>query len=126
MMEAKAIVLAVHPHQAEAIFEGTKLYEYRRRMWKQRVTRLYIYAKEPVSAVIGEVVTLSTLQGTPEEIWEQTGLWAGITQRVFDRYMKGAKLCYAVCIHQTLRYSSPRTLEYLGIAKLSVPHTYIY
>ena len=49
------VLLSIKPEYAEKIFEGTKKYEFRRSVFKNRnVKTVVVYASSPVQKVIGE------------------------------------------------------------------------
>ena len=69
---ALALLMPIHPEYVERIFDGTKRFEFRRRLAGKPVPRIIVYATAPVSAVVGEVELLGMLSAPPDELWEQT------------------------------------------------------
>jgi predicted transcriptional regulator len=51
----RTILLSIKPEFVKQIFAGTKRYEFRRRLPKEEVGKLVIYATNPVKQVMGEI-----------------------------------------------------------------------
>lgn len=83
------ILLPIHPDHVKNIFNGTKRYEFRKRICKKPVDRILIYSTSPVMKVMGEAEIEDILVDTLEIIWERTKEKAGIDKRFFDRYYAG-------------------------------------
>lgn len=66
------ILLPIHPDHVKNIFNGTKRYEFRKRICKKPVDRILIYSTSPVMKVMGEAEIEDILVDTPEIIWERT------------------------------------------------------
>ena len=89
-LECDAII-SIHPRHANAILDGAKTIELRRRIPALAVgTRLWIYATRPVGAVIGLATVERIVRGEPEEIWFEFGSQTGINRTDFDAYFEGA------------------------------------
>ncbi|MBR3771993.1 MAG: hypothetical protein IKL07_06965, partial [Clostridium sp.] len=66
------VMMSIKPQHVENIFKLTKRYEYRKTRCKEDVDEILIYCTAPVSKVVGSAKIVKVLEGTPEEIWEQT------------------------------------------------------
>ena len=64
------IVLPIKPSYADKIISGEKKYEYRKRLCKDSIDKIYIYATSPVKRIIGEVKVLQKLNQKKEILWE--------------------------------------------------------
>ena len=67
------VLLSIKPEFAEKIFNGTKKYEYRRVIFKNKVETIVVYASDPVQRVIGEFEIGEILHKDIEQLWEYTG-----------------------------------------------------
>lgn len=84
-------IISIHPRHANAILDGAKTIELRRRIPTLSIgTRLWIYATRPVGAVIGMATVERIVRGEPEEIWLEFGDQTGINRIDFDAYFNGA------------------------------------
>jgi predicted transcriptional regulator len=85
-------IISIHPRHANAILDGAKTIELRRRIPSLSIgTRLWIYATRPVGAVIGMATVERIVRGDPEEIWLEFGNQSGINRIDFDAYFDGAE-----------------------------------
>ena len=120
----EAILLSVKPEYVEQIFAGTKRYEYRKRLPKEEVSKLVIYATNPVKQVMGEVKLEGFLSGSPDYIWERTKEEAGITRSKFRNYFKDTMKAYAFILGEITIYESPKSLNDFGV--LNAPQSFVY
>lgn len=107
-------IISIHPRHANAILDGAKTVELRRRIPTLSVgTRLWIYATLPVGAVIGLATVDRIVRGEPKEIWLEFGDQTGIDQMDFDAYFSGAEEAIGL-----LLVDVQRSLEQVEIAQL--------
>lgn len=120
------ILLSIKPEFAEGILNGTKRYEFRRRVHvNDRVRTVVIYATLPVGKVVGEFSIGNIHAETPKELWKRTKDASGITKSFFSEYFRGRDVGYAIEVRQVKRYAKPKSLcEVLpsGVA----PQSYAY
>ena len=92
------ILISINPEYVERIFNGTKKYEYRRRLANKGVNKMIVYCTAPVKAVVGEVTVVGTMSDTPEKLWEQTKDFAGISKEKYFEYFsdKEKANCYVL------------------------------
>ena len=119
------IIISIRPDYCKSIFAGTKRYEYRRRIFKEKVKTLYIYESVTTRRVIGEVKVLGVLSGTPSEIWQKTKDKSGITSKEFYKYFTGNKPAYAIKLGKPVLYETPRTLMSFGISHAPMSFCYV-
>ncbi|MBX9859245.1 MAG: ASCH domain-containing protein [Sphingomonas sp.] len=85
-------IISIQPRYANAILDGVKTVELRRRIPALSVgTRLWIYATLPVGAVIGRATVDRIVRGEPKKIWLEFGDQTGIDRIDFDAYFSGAE-----------------------------------
>jgi predicted transcriptional regulator len=105
-------ILSIKPQFVTEIVAGKKLYEYRKAIFKQPVEKVYIYVSAPVSKVVGEFQPVEVIQGTPEEVWQQTQDYAGIRKEWYDLYYQGKTTAYAIAIQNLKIYKTPKELPF--------------
>jgi predicted transcriptional regulator len=119
------VLLSIKPEFANKIFDGTKKYEYRRVVFKnKKVNKIIVYASAPVSKVIGEFDFEKVLQDKPELLWQSTKNDSGITKEYFCKYFNGKETGFAIKVNNTYRYKKP-----LNLAKaygLRPPQSFCY
>ena len=107
-------IISIHPHHAQAILDGAKTIELRRRIPTLSVgTRLWIYATRPVGAVIGVATVERIVRGEPEQIWLEFGDQSGIGRDDFDSYFDGSSIAIGL-----LLVNAQRNAEQVAIEKL--------
>lgn len=122
---ALALLMPIHPEYVERIFDGTKRFEFRRRLAGKPVPRIIVYATAPVSAVVGEVELLGMLSAPPDELWEQTKGVAGISEEKYRQYFAGRKTAYAYRLGKTTRYSRTKELREYGLSRAPQSSAYV-
>lgn len=119
------VLLSIKPKYAEAIFNGSKKFEYRRIIFKnENIKTVVVYASSPISKVIGEFEIERILTDKPRCLWENTKEYSGVTQEFFDDYFADKDLGYAIKIKKAVRYANERCLvkEY----NLKPPQSFLY
>ena len=98
------VLLSIKPKFVESIIKGNKKYEYRKAIFKKNVDTVVIYKTTPFCKIIGEFEIDGILYDTPENIWQITQEFAGITQDYFDKYFYNRKIAYAIKIGNIKQY----------------------
>lgn len=120
------VLLSIKPEFAEKIFEGTKRYEFRKAMFKDKAVRtVVVYATRPVGQLIGEFDIENVLCEQPETLWEMTSDHSGITKDFFDSYFLGRTKSFALAVGDTRRYDPPIDPAAL-IDNFTPPQSYMY
>lgn len=106
------VLLSIKPEFAEKIFDGTKRFEFRRSLFKNReVDTIVVYASAPISKVIGEFKIEHILQHELEDLWEQTKDYSGISKEYYDKYFNGKDSGFAIKVKSTNRYKRALNLR---------------
>jgi len=66
------ILLSINPNHVENILNGTKRYEFRKKVCKRHVDKILIYSTTPIMKVVGEAEVEEVLVDNPEAIWKKT------------------------------------------------------
>ena len=77
----KALLLSIKPEYVEKILQGTKKFEYRKRLAKEDVSVIYIYSTSPSMKVVASVQVIGRLSASPTALWEKTKAAAGISRQ---------------------------------------------
>ncbi len=64
------VILSIKPEFAMQIFQGKKLFEFRRTIFKKDVNIVLVYASSPMKKVIGEFEINDIFYETTEDLWE--------------------------------------------------------
>ena len=119
------VLLSIKPEFALKIFNGSKKYEYRRAIFKNReVSIVIVYASDPIKRVIGEFEIEDILYDEPQLLWLKTKNYAGISKRRFLGYFANKSRGYAIKVKTTTAYDDPLPLSSFQV--LSPPQSFMY
>jgi len=116
--------LSIKPEYVDRILQGTKKYEFRRRIAKDPIDSIYIYSTYPVMKIVAKMEILGIESAAPSTLWENTKFAAGISRRKFREYFKGCKTAYAYKLGNIYIFDPPKSLQEYGI--LFAPQSFIY
>lgn len=106
------VLLSIKPEFADKIFDGTKLFEFRRAIFKNTdVKKVIVYASSPVQKVIGEFEIDFILKNRLEELWNETHQFSGITREYFFQYFSNKEEGFAIKIKNQRKYKQPKSLK---------------
>lgn len=100
-------LLSIKPEFVEKIFSGDKLFEYRKSIFKRKVSKIVVYSTMPVGMIVGEFDVEDILGGTPCELWRTTKEFSGVKQKFFQEYFNGRDKGYAIKIGTKKKYIRP-------------------
>lgn len=118
------ILLSINPEYVDQILNKTKLYEFRKVKCKRNIDNIVIYATSPISRVVAEVKVEEILEGMPENIWNITRDFSGITHEFFLKYYKNREKAIAYKLGEIKKYSTPKSLNEFGVK--TAPQSFIY
>lgn len=118
------MLLPINPEHVENILLGTKRYEFRKIGCRRAVDRIVMYSTSPISMVVGEVEVLGVIDGTPQEVWEQTSEFSGVSKEFFDSYYRGRERAIAYKLGAAKKYRQPKCLAEFGIR--AAPQSFVY
>lgn len=120
----KKIVISINPQYVEKIISGEKKFEYRTKAAKQDINKIIIYETKPIKKIVAEVEILDVVIASPEELWNQTKEYSGITKNFFDEYFKGKTIAYAYKLGKVKIYERPKSLLDFGLKM--APQSFAY
>ncbi len=112
----KTILLSIRPEYVKRILEGTKRYEYRKRIAQNLTETLLIYCTAPEMKIVAEVEVINTVSAPPSTLWEQTKQNAGISREKYREYFHGCKTAYAYELGNVEIFNPPRNLAEYNVA----------
>lgn len=101
------VVMSVHPRFAEAIMDGRKKVEFRKRRLADDVSVVWVYATAPIQRIIGyfEVDAMHTAE--PADLWRDFADVGCIDRAEFDRYYAGSNSGAGITIRKAVRLEAP-------------------
>ena len=115
---------AIIEGNVEKIINGTKKFEYRRRLAKEDVSIIYIYSSAPSMKVVASVQIIGRLSASPTSLWEQTKANAGISRAKYREYFRGCKTAYAYQLGNVKVFEEAKPLSEYGIT--IAPQSFVY
>ncbi|MEG3169198.1 ASCH domain-containing protein [Sphingomonas sp. PAMC26645] len=120
------VLLSIKPEFAERIFDGSKRFEFRRSVFRDRsVQTVVLYVTRPVGMIIGEFDVARIITATPDGLWEHTSEYAGISREFFDSYFDGRPSANAIEVAEARRFASPIEPA-SAIENFTPPQSYMY
>jgi predicted transcriptional regulator len=102
---------------------GVKKYEFRRKIFRNEIEKVYIYSTFPVRCITGFFIVERILNDTPEEIWEKCKKDSGVIGNEFFEYFKGSETAFAIKIGKVEQLREPIEIEKTS---LSAPQSFCY
>jgi len=92
------VILSIKPEYCDAIGDGRKKYEFRRRVFRMedRIDLVFMYATAPVSRIVGAFMIQRVIHGEPRNLWTKCKKGAGITEEKFFQYFQGVSEAHAI------------------------------
>lgn len=120
------VLLSIKPEFAEKIFAGTKKFEFRKSVYKDRNVRtVVVYVTRPVAQIVGEFDVDEIVCAAPEALWELTREHSGITKKFFDEYFSGRNKSFALAVGAVRKYKEPLDPGDV-ISDFTPPQSYMY
>ena len=119
------VLLSIRPEFVSKIFDGSKRYEYRRSIFKNReVSIVIVYASDPIKRIIGEFEIEDILHDEPRALWVNTKNYAGMSEKKFFEYFTNKSKGYAIKVKTTTMYDDPLSLNSFKVS--SPPQSFMY
>ena len=96
----KSVLLSIRPEYVREILKGTKRYEFRRSIFKDRarIKKIYIYSTAPVKKIVASFCIDEIIEDQPEELWNKCQFYSGIEKNAFFEYFKDKEKGFAIKI----------------------------
>jgi len=119
------VLLSIKPEFADKIFDGSKKYEFRRSLFKDKsVKTVVLYASYPVQQVVGEFEIDAILNDGLQQLWDLTREYSGITEKFFFEYFQNKDNGYAIKIKKAKKYKNALSLK--DDFNASPPQSFMY
>lgn len=120
------VLLSIKPEFANKILNGEKKFEFRKSLFRRDgIKTVLIYATMPIGKVIGEFDIDHIISNSPQQVWQETSKFSGITKSFFDSYFENKEMAHAIKVKQAREYDAPQDLEEIK-AGLKAPQSYVY
>ena len=119
------VLLSIKPEFAKLIFDGTKKFEFRKTIFKNKdIKTVVVYASSPLQKVIGEFEIEAIINEDLDLLWEKTKEYAGIDRAYFNQYFAAKNKGYAIKIKTVTKYAKYQSLK--DDYNLTPPQSFLY
>lgn len=119
------VVLSIKPEFANKIFEGSKKFEFRRSIFKNKnVKSIIVYASSPVQKVIGEFEIGKIYNDDLRTLWKRTKEFSGISEEYFYEYFSDKDKGFAIQVKNKRKYRKAKCLK--SDFNLNPPQSFAY
>lgn len=120
------VLLSIKPEFVKEIFNGTKRYEYRKAIFKNKdIKTVVIYATMPIGKIVGEFDIDGIIEKSPYDLWEETKEFSGVNEDFYYQYFKGRDRGYAIGISALKEYDEP-ICPYSTYENFTAPQSFKY
>jgi len=120
-----SVILSIKPIYAQAIMNGTKKVEFRKKVFKKTVEKVFVYSSSPEKKIIGYFTVGKIVKDTPEKLWEKFNSVGGIDKDSFYEYYKDSEIGYSIGIKSFERFEEEiDPVDFFE--KFCAPQSYIY
>jgi len=107
----RVALMSIHPVYAEAIFDGAKTVEFRKRRLAADIKTVIVYATAPVSRVLGTFNIDEIVEDSPTAIWSRYGKHGVIERTAFFSYYEGKETAVAIIVEEATSFDEPLPLN---------------
>lgn len=119
------VLISIKPQYVEKIIKHEKLYEFRRKIFKQDVNRVIIYSTSPVKKIIGYFDLTEIIKDKPLNLWNNYSKYGGINKKDFFDYFEGTDEGFAIKISNLKLFSEEIDVSLLDNFKAPQSFKYI-
>ena len=118
-------ILSIKPIYANEILAGEKKVEFRKKIFKKEIERIYIYSSMPKKMIVGYFTFNQIDEDSPKKLWEKYKDIGGINETDFFDYFKGYKKGFSIIIDKVEKFEEEiDPIDF--IENFSAPQSYIY
>lgn len=119
------VLMSIKPKFVKQIFEGIKLFELRKKIFRREVKTIIIYESSPTKKIVGEFIIDKIISDTPQKIYMDYGKYLGISKNEYFKYFKNVDIAYAIKIKKVIKYEKELTLADFNLERAPQSYQYI-
>lgn len=119
------VLMSIKPKFVKQIFEGIKLFELRKKIFRREVKTIIIYESSPTKKIVGEFTIDKIISDTPQKIYLDYGESLGISKNEYFKYFKNVDIAYAIKIKKVIKYEKELTLADFNLERAPQSYQYI-
>ncbi|AZJ36440.1 hypothetical protein D6T69_13280 [Tenacibaculum singaporense] len=99
-----SVILSIKPIYAQAIMSGEKKVEFRKKIFKRPVDKIFVYSSSPEKKIIGFFTIKEIVEDTPKNLWKEFNEVGGINKDDFFNYYQEAETGFSIKISQVEKF----------------------
>ena len=120
-----SVILSIKPIYAQAIMNGTKKVEFRKKIFKRPVDKIFVYSSFPEQKIIGFFTISDIIEGNPKQLWKKFNKVGGIDKDAFFEYYKNHETGFSIKIKKVEKFKKGRNPSDF-FENFCAPQSYIY
>ena len=128
-IEARRLLVSIHPRYGEKVRSGEKRAELRRvRPAVDRGDLIVFYETSPTSAIVAHATICRVLAASPRSLWPLVRDECCVSRECFVEYFQGRSIAYAIRFHAVAVLESPLELSRIRrvAPRFAPPQSYHY
>jgi len=120
-----SVILSIKPIYAKAIMSGVKKVEFRKKIFKKPVDKVFVYSSSPEKKIIGYFTIGEIIEDSPQRLWEKYSEVGGISKKDFFEYYKNVETGFSIGVDKYEEFEEgvdPADF----FEKFCAPQSYIY
>ena len=101
-----SVILSIKPIYAQAIMSGTKKVEFRKKIFKRPVDKIFVYSSSPEKKIIGFFTIKEIIENSPEKLWNEFNQVGGIEKKDFFNYYQGSETGFSIKISEVEKFEN--------------------
>jgi predicted transcriptional regulator len=120
------VLLSIKPKYVRAILDGTKQYEFRKQIFRDRSREtVFIYSSSPEKKIVASFRIGEIVEGHPGYLWEEFRDVSGLSEPEFFEYFTGKENGYAIRIDELEQFAEPMD-PYMMFERFVPPQSFCY
>jgi len=119
------VLLSIKPKYVDKIISGTKMFEFRRSIFKKQVENVYIYESAPHQRIIGLFPFQGFIYDTIDNLWLKCSTKGGVSKEEFYSYFHDLDFGYAIIINDLKILDAPIN-PFEKISQFTPPQSFQY
>lgn len=104
MDTSTSVILSIKPEYAKAIMSGKKKVEFRKKIFKRPVNKVFVYSSSPIKKIIGFFTIESIVEDTPLHLWTKFNEVGGINYNDFFDYFNEVEKGFSILIKEYKKF----------------------
>jgi len=125
MVTSTNVILSIKPKYALALLSGNKRVEFRKKIFKRPVDKVYIYSSSPTKKITGYFTFNEIVEMHPLDLWNKYESIGAIDEEEFFNYFKDCEKGFAIVVDKTKSFK--KGIDPIDFFEnFCAPQSYIY